>query len=426
VSVRRPVKILVCIAVSILCVQAVAHGQSVIDTLTLTPLPPDSFYVKMVGPHIVIGWYPRDDSVSALVGSYDFENWFSEHDISEGVQVDISGFYIGNVDLTVTFERENALTTIIGVDTSVVIFADTVDPRNRTYRQRLNIGSNYYTPGNDIPIILVNEEPPFDSLRLGINLAFSEGTVDTSLFGGLAFFEIDLQDFEGFHVWRGLEPYPSEMEIVTELSKEDGFIGIQEDSLYFASWPKPDAHGRLYYEWTDNSVFVGFTYYYIVTTFDRGYFKGFFKHNKWDCYICEDNDPDIEQYYDPPEEPLACEDVALEIAMTVNAGTDIAKVYAVPNPYRTGSSTETSPYYHNFPDMSIKFYNVPRETDLKIYTVAGDLVWETHHSNPSGSNGVLSWDVRNKEGQDVGSGVYIYRCEADNGEHVYGRIVVIR
>lgn len=425
-SVRRPVKILVCIAVALSCMQAVAHGQSVIDTLTLTPLPPDSFYVKRVDADIVIGWYPRDDSVSALIGSYDFENWFSEHDVSEGVRVDISGFYIGNIDLTVQFEREAAQAATVGIDTSIIVYANTVDSRNRTFRQRFNIGTNYYTPGTEIPIILTNEEPPFDALDLGIDLAFSEGIVDTSLFGGLAFFEIDLQDFEGFHIWRGLTPFPSDMEIIAELSKEDGFIGVEEDSIYFANWPRPDGHGRLYYEWTDDNVYVGFTYYYIVTTFDRGYFKGFFKHNKWDSYICEDDDPDFEQLYDPPEDPLACEDVALEITMAVDAGTDITKMYAVPNPYRTGSSAATSPYYHNFPDRTIKFFNVPQETDIKIYTVAGDLVWESHHSNSGGSGGIVSWDVRNKEGQDVGSGVYIYRCESGNGDYAYGRIVVIR
>lgn len=406
--------------------QTAAQGQSVIDTLLLTPLPPDSFYVKRTGSNIVVGWYPRGDSVSALIGSYDFESWFSEHDVSEGVQIGMSGNYIGDVDLTILFERENARTSIVGVDTSIVLFANTLDPRNRTYRQKINIGSNYYTPGDEVPIKLVNEEQPFDMLDLGINLSFSEGIVDTSLFGGLAFFEIDLQDFEGFHVWRGLTPFPSDMEVTVELSKEDGFIGVEEDSIYFTEWPKQDEHGRPYYEWTDDNVFVGFTYYYVVTTFDRGYFKGFFKHNKWDSYICEDDDPEFEQFYEPPEGPLACEDVAQEIIMSVDAGTDISRVYAVPNPYRTGSSAGTSPSYHNFPDMSIKFFNVPQEADIKLYTVAGDLVWETHHSNPGGRNGIVSWDVRNKEGREVGSGVYIYRCETDGGDAVYGRIVVIR
>lgn len=425
-SVRRRVKILVCVAVTVLGMQAVAHGQAVVDTMTLTPFPPDSFYVKRIGSEIVIGWYPQGDSVSSVVGSYDFTSWYSEHDVSEGVRVDISGDYIGDVDLTVNFERESPTTATVGVDTSIIVYANMVDPRNRTYRQRLNIGANYYTPDDQIPIVLVNEEVPFDTFRLGINLSFGEGVVDTSLFGGLAFFEIDLQDFEGFHIWRGLTPFPSDMRIAADLSKEDGYIGVEEDSIFFGEWPKYDNRGRAYYEWTDDNVFVGFTYYYIVSTYDRGYFKGFFQHNKWDSYICEDADPEFEQHYDPPNGPLECEDVALEITMTIDTGTDISSVYAVPNPYRTGTSAETSPYYHNFPDMTIKFFNVPMQAKIKIYTVSGDLVWETGYSDPTGRNGVVSWDTKNKEGQEVGSGVYIFRCEADGGDYVYGRIVVIR
>lgn len=427
VSVRRTVKVVVYIAVSIVCMQAVAQGQSVVDTLTLTPLPPDSFYVKRAGSGITVGWYPRDDSVSALIGSYDFRNWYSEHDLSEAVRVSFSGKYTGDVDLTILVERDTPPVPLrVGVDTSIIIFASTLDPRNRTYRQKYNIGMNYYTPGDEISIDLINEDQPNDTLDLGINLAFSEGVVDTNLFGGLAYFEFDLQDFEGFHVWRGLTPFPSDMEVIAELSKEDGFIGVREDSIYFANWPQRDEHERLCYKFTDDNVFVGFTYYYIITTFDRGYFKGFFKHNKWDSYICEDDDPDFPQFYDPPEEPLPCEDVAQEITMAVDPGSDIKRVYAVPNPYRTGSSSMTSPYYHNFPDMTIKFFNAPAEGRIKIYTVAGDLVWETNSTQDVWKEGVVSWDVQNKEGLDVGSGVYIFRCEADGGDHVYGRIVVIR
>ncbi len=425
-SFRRRVRILVCVAVTVLGMQAVAHGQAVVDTMTLTPFPPDSFYVKRIGSDIIIGWYPQDDSVSSVVGSYDFTNWYSEHDVSEGVQVGIFGDYIGDVDLTVIFERESAMAATVGVDTSIILYANTEDPRNRTYRQRINIGANYYTPGDKIPIVLVNEESPFDTFELGIALSFGEGIVDTSLYSGLAFFEIDLQDFEGFHVWRGLTPFPSDMKIEADLSKEDGYIGVQEDSIYFSEWPKYDDRGRPYYEFTDDNVFVGFTYYYIVSTYDRGYFKGFFQHNKWDNYICEDMSPDFEQYYDPPEGPLECEDVAEEITMTIDSGTDLSSVYAVPNPYRTGTSAETSPYYHNFPDMTIKFFNVPGQAKIKIYTVSGDLVWEAGHSDPTGRDGVVSWDTRNKEGQEVGSGVYIFICEADDGDYVYGRIVVIR
>ena len=292
-----------------------------------------------------------------------------------------------------------------------------------TYRRVLDIGTDSYNPGDTIDIVLIGEQTK-DTLDLGISAAFEEGVVDTSLLGGPAFFEVDLQDFEGFHIWRGLSPYPSDMVNLIEISKEDAFKGVDWDSIYFEEWPKFDAQGREYYEWVDESVFSGFTYYYVITCFDRGYFKGQFEHNKWDNYICED--ANLEQHYGPPDEPLDCQDVIDPVTMTVDAGRDIKQVFAVPNPYRTGTSEQTLPFYHNFPDRTIKFFNVPKEADFKVYTVAGDLVWEAHYSNPDGTDGVLSWDTRNTHGEEIGSGVYIFRCEGENGEYVYGRIIVIR
>jgi hypothetical protein len=69
---------------------------------------------------------------------------------------------------------------------------------------------------------------------------------------------------------------------------------------------------------------------------------------------------------------------------------------------------------------------MPREATIRIYTVAGDLVWEGSHYNADGRDGIWSWNVKNKNGLDVGSGVYVYRVKSATGEDMYGRIVVIR
>jgi hypothetical protein len=95
----------------------------------------------------------------------------------------------------------------------------------------------------------------------------------------------------------------------------------------------------------------------------------------------------------------------------------------VPNPYRSGSSRLTSDNYHNFPDRFIRFVNVPDNCTVKIFTVSGDLVWETSHN---ASTGNIEWDVTNRDSQQVASGVYLYRVETPSGDSVYGRIVVIR
>ena len=403
-----------------------ANAQSVIDTVGLDLHPPDSVYVDFSGNRLTIGWYPPHDTLASAVGSKFMSNWYSND--PEIAPVDIFGIYPGHIDRTMRVERETVHRDTVGYEPSIRMVAEIVD-KNDNYRMRFDIGSDTYSPGDTIRLRLVGQENTTDTLETGVSLIFHEGAVDTSLLGGPAYFEVDLQAYEGFHVWRGLSPYPTEMTLIEDLSMEDAFRGVDIDSIYFEEWPKLDGQGRPYYEWVDENVFVGFTYYYHVTTYDRGYFKGQFLYNKTDNFICDEecttdpvNNPDL------PDCAVAvdCEDVAIRITISVPVQSEMKKIYAVPNPYRTGTSAETSPYYHNFPDNSIKFFNMPSEADLKVYTVAGDLVWETHHSSLDGTGGVVTWNVENKHGQQIGSGVYIYKVESDSGDTMYGRIIVIR
>lgn len=413
----------------VLCMFSNGYAQTVIDTVGLDLHAPDSIYAESSGNRLTLGWYLPHDSLTSAVGSKFLSNWYSND--PEVAQVDIFGVYPGSIDRTMRVEKQDVRRDTVGYEPTIRMVAEVVD-RVDNYRKVFDIGSGAYSPGDTIRLTLVGEETK-DTLETGVSLVFHEGVVDTSLLGGPAFFEVDLQTFEGFHVWRGLSPYPSEMVIIEDLSREDAFRGVDMDSLYFLEWPQLDSGGRPYFEWVDENVFVGFTYYYHVTTYDRGYFKGQFLYNKIDNFICDEEccDEECEAQGNPDNLPLCsealdCSDVAKVVTIMVPPQSDLQRIYTVPNPFRTGTSADTSPYYHNFPDNSIKFFNMPAEADLKIYTVAGDLVWEVHHSSLDGSGGVITWDTNNKHGQQVGSGVYIYRVESDTGDSMYGRIVIIR
>jgi hypothetical protein len=440
------------IAVAAAGLHGPASAQSEIDTMVLVPEAPDSYYVERRGTDVVIGWYPPADSIGRVIGSRDFTNWYGEHTSVDGVNISFTGFYTtGWVDRQILVEKFNRDTYEVGVSVDIPMRILSVDMFDRTFERIINLGTAYtigdstysYTPGDPIPMVLTQiglrpGETPL-VLDLGFNIHFSAGIVDTSQFGGPATFALDVQDFEGFHVWRGLSPFPSEHQAIVEISKEDYFkvsnINAIEDVPrnwqwlweYFndniePAWPRQDDRGRWYYEWIDDNAFAGFTYYYNVTTFDRGFFRGFNTWNKRDNFVC-DEDPENPE---TPGQPVLCEDVVLSFEMTVNTGSDINSVYAVPNPYRTGTSEQTTSYYHNYPDRTIKFFNMPSEATIKIYTVSGDLVWEGQHSSPDGTDGIVSWDTKNRNGQEVGSGVYIFRVEASNDQDVYGRLVVIR
>jgi hypothetical protein len=106
----------------------------------------------------------------------------------------------------------------------------------------------------------------------------------------------------------------------------------------------------------------------------------------------------------------------------VNAQSNLYNVYVVPNPVRTGSSRLTTDNYHSFPDGLVRFVNCPQQCTIRIFTVAGDLVWINEHTN---GNGNVEWDTKNLEEEEVASGVYVYRIESGS-DSVYGRIVVIR
>jgi hypothetical protein len=165
--------------------------------------------------------------------------------------------------------------------------------------------------------------------------------------------------------------------------------------------------------WVDRNAFNGFTYRYAITTFDRGYnvkatSQGLTKR---------DNCP-VEG-----GQPFPCPSELVPVKNELDPGTNLIDVYAVPNPYRSGSSQYTTENYHNFPDNMIRICNVPQKCTVKIFTVSGDLVWEKTQEDGSG---VLKWDTRNLEEQEVASGVYIMRLESKTGDQVYNRIAIIR
>ncbi|MBU8922694.1 MAG: hypothetical protein KOO63_12820 [Bacteroidales bacterium] len=445
---RKPLgTILIILGIIIALSGDILAQNSVLDTLFLETVPPDSLSIYRRGENVIIRWYSPDKSIATGIGTLDFRSWYSGYNPVSVSQMNTHGHYTGSIDRNIRIEREiigPLVPLMVGTDSYISLRVETIDPVNRSYSTILKLGTgDDYTPGDLLPMILRNDADENDYLDLGFSVSFTAGIIDSSLVGGGALIEMDLQDFEGFHVWRGLSPYPSEALSIVEISKEDYFkisnIDVSSEIPvkwlwlweYFRgttveeSWPRIDDEGREYYEWVDENVYPGFDYYYHVTCYDRGFFKNFFQHNKEDNYIC---DEDMENPLDP-DNILDCEEIAQMLTMTVEVGgnsdEEMMNVYAVPNPYRTGTSAQTSPSYHNYEDNSIRFFNVPENSEIKVFTVAGDLVWESNYST-DGIGGLMSWDVKNKEGKEVGSGVYIFRCESVTGGSVYGRIVIIR
>jgi len=112
----------------------------------------------------------------------------------------------------------------------------------------------------------------------------------------------------------------------------------------------------------------------------------------------------------------------------------VGKVAVVPNPYRG----DIAYYAYNPPwerppgsrqwleqDRRIQFINLPPSCKIRIYTLAGELVYELDHFDSA--KGYDDWNLTSSVGQAISSGIYLYTVEDLNtGEVQVDKFVVIK
>jgi len=67
----------------------------------------------------------------------------------------------------------------------------------------------------------------------------------------------------------------------------------------------------------------------------------------------------------------------------------------------------------------MKFTNLPSWSDIKIYTLSGKLVRRLNESE-----GEISWDGKNLNGQQIAPGLYIYVIEDEYRNKKIGKLAV--
>jgi len=90
--------------------------------------------------------------------------------------------------------------------------------------------------------------------------------------------------------------------------------------------------------------------------------------------------------------------------------SDLTQVKAYPNPFRGDK--------HN----QIIFSNLTANVNIKIYTLTGDLVKEIKEQ----VGDKAYWDVKNKQGEAVSSGIYIYYITNPKGQEKKGKLAIIK
>jgi hypothetical protein len=101
---------------------------------------------------------------------------------------------------------------------------------------------------------------------------------------------------------------------------------------------------------------------------------------------------------------------------TAGPSSDLARVAAVPNPFRAHEAWDRN-------NGELHFINLPPHALISIYTVAGDLVVRLEHNDPV--RDFATWNLRNEDGRDVSSGIYMYRVVSQSFTF-QDRFVVIR
>jgi len=126
------------------------------------------------------------------------------------------------------------------------------------------------------------------------------------------------------------------------------------------------------------------------------------------------------------------------------AKENMDNIMVIPNPYIGRSSFDGRRENDEKGDKSrrIWFINLPKRCDIRIYTLAGDLVQTLKHdgapvtdiitiskasSTGLAADGMEAWDLLSKNKQIIAPGVYLYSVENKaDGKNKVGKFVIIK
>ncbi len=159
-------------------------------------------------------------------------------------------------------------------------------------------------------------------------------------------------------------------------------------------------------------------------------------------------DWDDDTFVQQPDPPFPGDNWQMSIApMSMNAeDVDLSKIRAVPNPYMASSYMDLSPQ-----SRRMEFTNLPDRCTIRIFTLSGTLVNQLNHisSNRNGwgnytdwdqlnlnneptetagydnHGGTEPWNLRNRFGQTVASGLYFFHVTDSRGQTHTGKFYIV-
>ncbi|HVP58020.1 MAG TPA: hypothetical protein VMU02_07955, partial [bacterium] len=222
-------------------------------------------------------------------------------------------------------------------------------------------------------------------------------------------------DFAGYRIWKAVGwrhesavPSGEQWRLIGHFGKEDlpkidtGLLGIGK------------------YRFVDTDVHNGMPYWYAVTAFDDGSAEKVV--NKTTGKI--DSIPRYGSYSQAMQlvYPRGTPEVVKE------------KVRIVPNPYpgmsqearSTGRAVGDMVEYEGDPSgRRVHFLNLPHKATVRVFSLAGDLVWSGYFEDPLDSRGEPpGWNLVSRNNQEIVSGTYIVHVESPLGNEITKLIVV--
>jgi hypothetical protein len=116
------------------------------------------------------------------------------------------------------------------------------------------------------------------------------------------------------------------------------------------------------------------------------------------------------------------------------------KVGVYPNPYRINAAWDGQ----NEDNRKLYFYNLPSRAEVRVYTVAGDIVGELEHNSETYNGDIAwfnnfsddprvmaggehAWDLQSDANQILSTGLYLYTVkDLDSGEVQTGKLLIIK
>jgi len=233
----------------------------------------------------------------------------------------------------------------------------------------------------------------------------------------------DTLDWEGYRLYLG--ETRGGMKLVKEWDKKDGrFYDTGLDEIALGKDSVQIDQTWYHYKYTVGNLKDGFKYFGAVTSFDEGII---------DTGSLESG---------------TTQNLTEAIPAPAPGERDGHKVTVFPNPYRVEAAWDQGPT-HLVRDHYLWFANLPKQCTLRIYTLAGDLVFETPFDGdtyagqgargiynpaqeqdiaaPTMSGSMFGWNMITREGQATATGLYVFSVEDKaTGKRELGKFLIVK